>query len=253
MVTSSSDYGFRQPPADGLDVRSTFSYPMFQQFVADNRTLADLFACAPIGRVNLVADGQAEIATAFISTGNYYRVLGVTARIGRTILPEDDQPTAPPVAMISSKYWHTRFGTDPGVIGKAIRINNVPVTIVGVISPEFTGIQQSLGELQDVSVPLALDPQLSTESGPARVTQGTYWWLQVMGRLGRRHTDRYRPISSVFQRTARAGMDAYLKSLTDTERSTRRNRTRTEIPRLRVSRGRAVYDVPPPTSDRSRS
>lgn len=45
----------------------------------------------------------------------YYRVLGVTARIGRTILPEDDQPAAPPVAVISSKYWHTRFGTDPAV------------------------------------------------------------------------------------------------------------------------------------------
>ena len=247
MVTSSSDYGFRQRTADGLDVRSTFSYPMFQQFVADNRTLADLFACAPIGRVSLVADGQAEIATAFISTGNYYRVLGVTARIGRTILPEDDQPNAPPVAMISSKYWHTRFGTDPGIIGKAIRINNVPVTIVGVISPEFTGIQQSLGELHDVSVPLALDPQLSTESGPARVTQATYWWLQVMGRLkpGGTPEQVQANLEGVFQRTARAGMDAYLKSLTDTERSTRRNRTRTEIPRLRVESGaRGIYDVP---------
>ena len=83
---------------------------MFQQFVADNRTMDDLFACAPFGRVNVVVDGHAEIATAFISTGNYYRVLGVTARPGRTITPDDDQPDAPPVAMISSKYWHSRFG-----------------------------------------------------------------------------------------------------------------------------------------------
>ena len=55
---------------------------MYQQFVADNQTMTDLFACAPFGRVNVVVDGQAEIATAFISTGNYYRVLGVTARLG---------------------------------------------------------------------------------------------------------------------------------------------------------------------------
>ena len=90
MVTSSSDYGFTAKTADGQNVRSTFSYAMYQQFVADNRTMSDLFACAPYGRVTVVVDGQAEIATAFISTGNYYRLLGITARVGRTILPDDD-------------------------------------------------------------------------------------------------------------------------------------------------------------------
>src|SRR6187397_2379734 len=142
MVTSSSGYGFLEKTKDGQDVRASFSYPMFQQFVADNQTMTDLIACAPNGRVNLVVDGQADIASAFISTGNYYQVLGINARIGRTILPEDDSPTAPPVAVISSKYWHSRFGTDPNVIGKNVRVNNVPVTIVGVLPPQFTGIQQ---------------------------------------------------------------------------------------------------------------
>ena len=46
MVTSSSDYGFSQKDAAGGDVRSTFSYPMFRQFLTDNRTMTDLFACA---------------------------------------------------------------------------------------------------------------------------------------------------------------------------------------------------------------
>src|SRR5919107_553779 len=72
MVTSSSDYGLLRKEPDGQNVRATFSYPMFQQFVADNRTMSDLFACAPIGQVNVVVDGQADIARAFISTGNYY-------------------------------------------------------------------------------------------------------------------------------------------------------------------------------------
>ena len=85
MATSSSDYGFTARTADGQNVRTTFSYPMYQQFVADNRTMSDLFACAPYGRVTVVVDGQAEIASAFISSGNYYRVLGIGARLGRTI------------------------------------------------------------------------------------------------------------------------------------------------------------------------
>ena len=171
MVTSSSDYGSVQRGPDGLNVRTTFSYPMYQQFVADNKTMSDLFACAPYGRVNVVVDGQAELASAFISSGNYFQLLGVPARIGRTILPDDDRATAPPVAVISSKFWHTRFGTDPSVLGKVVRVNDVQVTIVGVISPDFTGVQQPLAELPDISVPFALHPQLeiAPAKGPSRL------------------------------------------------------------------------------------
>ena len=248
MVTSSSDYGFPTRGPGGQNVRSTFSYPMFQQFVADNQTMNDLFACAPFGRVNVVVDGQAEIATAFISSGNYFRVLSVGARLGRTILPEDDTPTAPPVAVISSKYWHSRFATDPAVVGKTVRVNNIPVTIVGVIVPQFTGIQQPVGEPPDISLPLALDPQLSTGtgSGPPRLSQPTYWWLQVMGRLkpGVTAAQVQASFETVFQHTARAGLDSYLKSLSEQDRGTAANRARTEVPRLRVEPARhGVYDV----------
>jgi predicted permease len=246
MVTSSSDYGYINRGPGGENVRTTFSYPMFQQFVADNKTMSDLFAGAPFGRVNAVVDGRAELASAFISSGNYYQLLGVTARIGRTITPEDDKPAAPPVALISSKYWHSRFGTDPGILGKTIRINNVLVTIVGVLPPEFTGVQQPGGDPSDLSVPLALHPQIDTSAGPSRLTQPTYWWLQVMGRLkpGVTAAQVHGNLEAVFQHTARAGLDTYLKSLTESERAASGNRNRTEVPRLRVESGaRGIYDV----------
>src|SRR4026207_1947994 len=102
MVTSSSDYGFSAKDEAGREVRSTFSYPMYKQFLADNRTMMDLLACSPFGRVSVVVDGNAEIADAFISTGNYYRVLGINALLGRTIVPDDDKPDAPPAAVISA-------------------------------------------------------------------------------------------------------------------------------------------------------
>jgi predicted permease len=248
MVTSSSGYGFLNKTPDGKDVRASFSYPMYQQFVADNQTMTDLLACAPFGRVNVFVDGQSEIATAFISSGNYYQLLGVTARIGRTILPEDDRPTATPVTVISSKYWHSRFGTDPAVVGKAIKVNNVPITIVGVIVPTFSGVQQPVASPPDISLPLSLDPQLSTgpATGPPRLSQPTYWWLQVMGRLkpGASPSQVQGNLEGVFQNTARSGLDAYLKSLSDEERSRSYNRSRTEVPRLLVEPGgRGVYDV----------
>ena len=245
MVTSSSDYGF-VARANGETVRTTFSYPMFRQFVADNKTMGDLFACAPFGRVNVVVDGQAEIAEAFVSSGNYYQLLGVTARIGRTISPNDDAPTSSPVAVISSKYWHSRFGTDPNVLGRTIRVNNVVITIVGVLPPDFTGVQQPGGDAADLAIPLALHPQIDTSTGPSRLMQPTYWWLQVMGRLkpGATAAQVQGNLQAVFQNTARTGLDTYLKSLPDSDRAASGNRNRTEVPRLRVESGaRGIYDV----------
>jgi predicted permease len=248
MVTSSSDYGFSAKDEAGREVRSTFSFPMYKQFLAGNRTMTDLLACSPFGRVSVVVDGNAEIADAFISTGNYYRVLGINALLGRTIVPDDDKPDAPPAAVISARYWRSRFGSDPAAVGKLIRINNVPVTIVGVLPASFTGIQQAVSDGHDISVPLALDGQLST--GPAaqsaRVNQATYWWLQVMGRLkpGATAAQVQGNLEGVFQQTARAGLSAYLSSIPDAERSTLRNRNRTEVPHLKVDSGsRGIYDA----------
>ncbi len=249
MVNNSSDYGFSNKGKDGQNVRTTFSYPMYQQFVADNQTMSELMAFAPFGRVSTVVDGQAEIATSFISTGNYYQALGVRARLGRTILPEDDKPTAPPVAVISSKYWHTRFFTDPAVVGKTIRVSNVVVTIVGVLPATFTGVQQPVViEPPDIGLPLALDSQLEVNvvAAPARLTQPTTWWLQVMGRLkpGVTAQQVQGNLEGVFKSTARAGLDSYLKGLTDSVRANSNNQNRTQLPHLLVDSGRqGIYDV----------
>ena len=247
MVTSSSDYGNSGKTSDGQNIRSTFSYPMYQQFLADNKSMRDVFAFAPFGRVSAVVDGQAEIATSFISSGNYYQGLGVHARLGRTIVPEDDKPTAPPVAVISSKYWHTRFVTDPAVVGKTIRVNNVVVTIVGVLPADFTGVQLAVvTEAPDIGLPLALDSQLDTSAGKPRLGQPTYWWLQVMGRLkpGATAEQVQGNLEGAFRGTARAGMDSYLQALPESERGTAMNRTRTEVPHLLVDSARhGVYNA----------
>src|SRR5262249_35854761 len=157
MSNSSSGYGWiDRSRYGGAEARATISYPMYQQFVADNKTMTDLLACAPYGRVNVNVDGQAELASAFMASGNYFQLLGITPPLPRTTIPDDDRATAPPVAVISSKYWHSRFGSDPNVVGKAVKVNNVSVTIVGVLPPDFTGIQYPITEAAEVTVPLVL-------------------------------------------------------------------------------------------------
>jgi predicted permease len=251
MVTSSSDYGSIDVAAyGGQRVRTTFSYPMFRQFVADNRTLTDLFGCAPFGRTNVVVDGRAELANGFLASGSYFTVLGVNARLGRTLLPDDDRATAPPVAVISSKYWHARFGTDPAAVGKTVKANDVLVTIVGVLPPEFTGVQHPIAEPPDITFPLSLQPQIdpfATLGGRReQLTQPTYWWLQVMGRLkpGVTAAQVEGNLGGVFQQTARSGFAEYMKSLSDKERNNSAYRDRTQVARLAVEPGaHGVYDA----------
>ncbi len=244
MATDSSSYGFTSPDSRGRQVRPTFSYPMYLQFRADNHTMTDLFACAPFGRVNVVVKGHAEIASGFISSGNYYQVLGAAARLGRTITPDDDKPTASPVAVISHKYWMSRFGGSPDAIGAAVRVNNVPVTIVGVLTPSLVGVDQTTGDVPDVSMPLALEPQFDLTQ--SRLTLPTWWWLEVMGRMkpGITAAQVQGNLGGVFQQTARAGFDSYMASLSDKERSRSGLRNRTQVPDLLVDSGsRGIYDV----------
>ena len=142
-------------PVTGRAASTSFSLLSFERMREQRSALSDLFAFAPFSRVNILVDGQPEITgTAQMVSGGYHGGLGVSAALGRTISPEDDRTSAPPVAVISYRYWERRFERRPDVLGKIIAINRVPTTIVGVTAKGFDGAMQA-GESPDVSVPLA--------------------------------------------------------------------------------------------------
>lgn len=180
MATSQSEYGSTAIGPNGERTAATFSFRTFEQLRDSNETMSDLFVCAPYGRVNVVVDGEADIASAFISSGSYFSVLGVSAVVGRTIGPDDDAVGAAPVVMISHGYWNRRFGMDPEVVGRRVNVNGTPMTIVGVTPSDYTGIQNPAGTAADIHVPLAFDEQLS---GRERLGNATWWWWRMMGRL----------------------------------------------------------------------
>jgi predicted permease len=243
MANDTSDYGSGTLGADGQTTHATFSYPMFQHFRSSNQTLTDLAASRPAG-VTAMIDGRAETASALLVTGNYHGLLGVTALIGRTLTPEDDSPAAPAVATLSDRYWRSRFAAEPGVLGKTIRINKVPITIVGVTEPSFAGTQRLNVQLQDLTLPLRIDDQTSGDA--PRMSDATAWWVQVTGRLksGMTAAQTRGNLEPVFQSQARAGLDAYLASVSEQVRSRSRNQGRTAVPRLLVdSASRGIYDA----------
>src|SRR5690606_15661014 len=81
---------------------------------------------------------QAERVWAEVASGELFDVLQVPPQIGR-VLTLDDEASRTPVVVISDTLWRTRFDADPGVIGRAVILNNQPFSIVGVTPPGFQG------------------------------------------------------------------------------------------------------------------
>ena len=163
----------------GRMVRTSFPYQTFVRAREQRGVLSDVFAFGGVS-LNVNADGLTDVAAGQAVTGNYYQVLGVPALHGRTLSEEDDKPSAAPAAVISHRYWQRRFGGDPGVVGRQIRLNNVAFTVVGVTPEGFDGTSQ-VGTSQGVTIPLAWEPQVMGErSGSAGAG---VWWLRLMGRL----------------------------------------------------------------------
>jgi predicted permease len=165
--------------ATGLTTSTSFSYLSFERLRDHNQSLVEVFAFVA-RQLSVNANGQAEFVSGQLVSGGYYAGLGVQPVLGRTISVEDDKAAASPVAVITHRYWQLRFGLDPAVVGKTIKVNNIPCTIIGVTPPGFYGALQ-VGQSPDVSLPLALEPQLSQSNSP--LSKPWVWWLRVMGRL----------------------------------------------------------------------
>jgi predicted permease len=193
-------------PATGLTTSTSFSNLSFERLRDHNQSLVDVFAFTPRG-LSVHANDQAEFVQGQLVSGGYYPGLGVQPLLGRTISVADDQAAASPVAVITHRYWRRRFGSDPAVIGKTIEVNQIPCTIIGVTPPGFYGALQ-VGQAADVSIPLALEPQLSPAN--SRLGKPWVWWLRVMGRLKPEVTaERARAeLEIAFQQSAKEGWTA---------------------------------------------
>jgi predicted permease len=111
------------------------SYPTYLDLKSGVPAFRDVAAFTE-RMVSLNGDGTPVAAWAAHITDNYFTLLGVRATVGRLTQPGDH---AAPVAVLSHAYWQTQFGGDRGVVGKAIRVNGAPFTVIGVAPPGFHG------------------------------------------------------------------------------------------------------------------
>lgn len=175
--------GFRgsteKDPVTGLDTSTSISYPAFERFRDQSRTLDSLFAFAALGQLNVNVDGNAEMASVQAVSGSYFPGLGISAR-GRVLTNADENAAAAPAVVISHRYWQRRFNGDAEVIGKVVYLTGSAFTIVGVTPPEFFGTSDVV-TAPDITLTLGQLAQVSPRFFEYK-RSATNWWIHIMGR-----------------------------------------------------------------------
>ncbi len=136
--------------------RVPFSFPMFQELERWQRVFSGLYGWTGAAPSNLEAGGTLFLGGVRAVTGNYYSGLGATPLLGRLIAPADFTGAQAHVAVFGYECWEGRFGRDSAVVGKTLRIDGKPFTIVGVTRQWFMGMTP--GEPPDITIPIAAAP-----------------------------------------------------------------------------------------------
>lgn len=182
---------------EGVDL-SNSSLPVFEDYRDGSRSFSALAAFADFIPLHMILPGSGpERVTGALATGSYFGVLGVKPARGRYFGP-DDERAGNPVVVLSDRLWRTRFGADPSVVGKTVRLNRRAFAVVGVAPGGFYGA--SLESIPDLWMPVSLAADADPEWGPSVRDRG-FSWLDMVGRLA----------PGVSVRQAQAELEAFAK------------------------------------------
>ncbi|HKO61274.1 MAG TPA: ABC transporter permease [Pyrinomonadaceae bacterium] len=153
------------------------SYPEYLNY---RDGVANVSGLAAASDVKLYLGGNnVERIDGLMVTDNYFSLLGGGSTIGRTFFDKECQaPLQCPVAVLSHGFWQRRFGSDEGVIGSSITLNQQRFSVLGVASPDFRGAELAV---PDVWIPITMQPALMPET--KSLDAPNLSWLTVVGRL----------------------------------------------------------------------
>ena len=160
----------------------SFSYPMFEQIRDRGHMLRGVFAWEP-RTLHAAWTSEPEPTSMLLVTGAFHDTLGLQPSAGRLLNQADVGNTAAEaqaVAVLSYAAWQRRFNGDPAAIGRTLRIEGQPFTIVGVTPPGFFGV--AVGMSPDVTIPVTMLPRLRSDERDALVNADSFW-LNIMGRV----------------------------------------------------------------------
>ena len=115
----------------------SFSPAQFKEMKASAKSFVALGAYGRPENVALASGGEPEELKAARVSANFLEVLGVQPALGRSFFSEEDKSGGRPVAMISARLWRRKFGGDPTVVGRGVRLESTAYTIIGVLREGF--------------------------------------------------------------------------------------------------------------------
>jgi predicted permease len=171
-----------QAPTDSY---SALSLPMFEEIAHDQKVFSDMFSWESESIFNVETNGSLSRGDVWGVDGNFYSNLGATPEIGRLIGPEDvelNSPTPTMVAVLGYGFWQDHYGGDRRVIGKTIRIEGIPFTIIGVTRRGFRGTTADIPF--EIAIPLEAEPLILGYTNVQKHLQNRdALWLSADGRL----------------------------------------------------------------------
>ena len=189
----------------------SFSYPIFSEVRARSTDVFESVAAWSVEDMHVAWGQELEPADVLTASGGFYGTLGVTAAIGRTFSQADDEIGGGPqgrVAVISDAAWRRRYGADPGVIGRTVRIGPDTYTIVGVTPRGYFGVAPGLAP--EITIPLLVNARRNTVQSP------TSSWVHLIARL--RDGVTVREANASLARFWPAALEATLPPALDAER-----------------------------------
>jgi predicted permease len=146
------------------------SYPNYLDLRDRNRSFEDLAAFNMVLGVGLDTGKDPVVANGFATTGNYFDVLRIHPYLGRFFNASDEHgPNSAPYIVLTYAYWHSRFQDDRSVVGRIVRLDQHPFTIIGVAPPGFQATLLFLSP--DFFMPIVNQEQLGAESLNTRGTE----------------------------------------------------------------------------------
>jgi predicted permease len=132
-------------------------------FYRDHKTAFSAVLAQTSTHMTLTGNTTEDVQVGLVS-GNYFGDLGAGAAYGRLLLPTDENPDAPAVAVLGYGFWQRRFGGDPTVVGSTVRLNQHPATVVGVTAYDFSGLDPEHGQEDSAWVVIAQTPYFVPET-----------------------------------------------------------------------------------------
>ena len=197
--------GLRDPDTLATIIWTQVSYPYFERYRDAHQIVSSASALVGPVPVTVALNGgsgeRVERVSGHLVSPEYFSTLGVAPAAGRMFTPETEKPGAPPVVVVSDRFWRNHLDSDPRALGRTLRLNGSTVTIVGIGPRNFLGIWPQ--SPADLFLPVTAGASVAPELSGDPLHRGDREIFRVVFRLA----------PGVTLSTAEAALDAMTRSL----------------------------------------